>query len=136
MKKEKVDLCYKSSTGQVAVARNPCQGDDVKLLCICQVGALRSPTAARVLQDLYGFNTRACGLDKDALVPLSETLLIWADRILCFSHVHAGVVEQMIKFSEHIEDWQVPEIEVISISDDYDYMETELVEMITYGFKV
>ena len=44
---------------------NPWQGDAKRVLCVCSAGLLRSPTAAKVLYDEYGYNTRAAGLATD-----------------------------------------------------------------------
>lgn len=53
-----------------------------RLLFVCSVGMLRSPTAADVAASL-GYNSRACGSCVDvALIPLSVNLILWADKII------------------------------------------------------
>jgi predicted protein tyrosine phosphatase len=63
---------------------NPHQNFDKykRVLCVCSAGLLRSPTMARVLQEEYGYNTRAAGVDFDfALVPMDWALVEWAQEI-------------------------------------------------------
>lgn len=63
--------------------KNPYQGNEKKVLCVCSSGLLRSPTAANVLHATYGFNTRSCGLSVGhALIPLDDVLIYWADEIV------------------------------------------------------
>lgn len=60
---------------------NPYQGNATRLLFVCSVGMLRSPTAADVATGM-GFNARSCGSDPVALIPLSANLIMWADEIV------------------------------------------------------
>lgn len=62
------------------VVANPFQGDDKKVLFVCSMGILRSATAARMYAHKY--NTRSAGTWDDALIPLTRTLLDWADEIV------------------------------------------------------
>lgn len=61
---------------------NAAQGTFKKVLCVCSVNCLRSPTAAWVLSNPpFNFNTRSAGLDTGlAIVPVTETLLEWQRR--------------------------------------------------------
>ena len=53
----------------------------LRLLFVCSVGMLRSPTAQMAASHL-GFNARACGSDTQlALIPLNCNLINWADKI-------------------------------------------------------
>lgn len=64
--------------------KNPYQGEARKVLCVCSAGLLRSPTAALVLANEFGYNTRAVGLTPQfALIPVDLVLLTWADEIVC-----------------------------------------------------
>ena len=63
--------------------KNPYQGAEKRVLCLCSAGLLRSPTAAYVLQKELGYNTRAAGVTDYALIPVTEVLLEWADEIVC-----------------------------------------------------
>ena len=129
--------CYKVKMNQIHVARNMYQGETHKLLCVCSAGVLRSPTAAKVLGEKYGFNTRAAGMDEAfALIPVSEALLIWADEIVCFTYEHSNKLEQLIKESQHVDDGLIEEIQVLSIEDNYGYMDKILVELSLKNYQV
>lgn len=61
---------------------NSFQGPDVRMLFVCSVGMLRSPTAAEQAI-MIGANARACGSCTDmALIPISLNLVLWADVIV------------------------------------------------------
>lgn len=61
---------------------NPYQGSRTRLLFVCSVGLLRSPTAAAVGIE-RGYNTRSCGSNTNlALIPLSANLIEWAETIV------------------------------------------------------
>ena len=65
-------------------AGNSAQGKDVKVLCVCSAGLLRSPTMARLLCRKYkNVNPRAVGYSKEfALIPLEQVHIAWADVII------------------------------------------------------
>lgn len=78
---------------RLAIAHNPNQGDTKRVLCVCTAGILRSPTAANVLHQAYGYNTRSAGAYDDmALIRLEKVLLDWADEIVCMEDMHVGQV--------------------------------------------
>ncbi len=54
--------------------RNPHQGSNKKVLCVCSAGLLRSPTLAWILSnEPFNFNTRAVGTSSEyALIVLDE----------------------------------------------------------------
>ena len=104
-------------------AKNPCQGDALKVLCVCSAGLLRSPTTANVLAgEPYYFNTRSVGLEESfALIPIDDVLLEWADIVICMDHTQCDRVREM-GFEGEIYNF--------SIDDAYDFMETHLVDII------
>lgn len=104
--------------------KNPFQGTDKKVLCVCSAGLLRSPTAARILcQEPYGFNTRAVGLDEGhALIPMDEVHYEWADEIVVMDYNQKRQIEQ--RYGE------TKPIVVLKIKDSYEYMEPFLVDLI------
>ena len=68
---------------KLANCKNIYQGATKKVLCICSAGLLRSPTAAKVLAEKYGYNTRAAGITTEyALIDMSSVLYEWADEIV------------------------------------------------------
>jgi predicted protein tyrosine phosphatase len=96
---------------------NKFQGPEKRLLFVCSVGMLRSPTFADVATKM-GFNARSCGTSKEALIPLSVNLILWADKIVFMN------TENYLETKETFEpvDW-VSNIDekkkILGIEDDY-----------------
>lgn len=103
--------------------KNPYQGAEKRVLCLCSAGLLRSPTAAFVLQKELGYNTRAAGVTDYALIPVTEVLLEWADEIVC---VNQETYNILIDDSKR----DVPEVDadivVLDIPDIYPRMDSTL----------
>ena len=106
---------------------NPYQGKDKKVLCVCSAGLLRSPTAAKVLGEKYGYNTRSCGVDTGhALIPIDDVLVMWADEIVCMDRQQLGVVTNYLKRLGR----EDKDITVLGIPDSYEYNDPELQALI------
>lgn len=107
-------------------AGNPWQGEFRRVLCICSAGLLRSPTAAVVLsQPPFDFNTRAAGIEESyALVPVDEVLVGWADEIVCMTRQHR------VMLLEKFPSASMKVINVLDISDNYEYRNPDLMRMI------
>lgn len=118
-------MIQKSTMNAMANARNRFQGDARRVLCVCSAGMLRSPTAANVLHNKFGFNTRAAGMSDFALIPVSEVLLEWADQIVCMNDDHKN---QLLTEAKHL----LLEKDVISlgIPDEFPYMDATLQQLI------
>lgn len=107
--------------------QNRSQGPQIRVLCLCTVGLLRSPTAAEILsQEPYGFNTRSAGVDRTyALIPLTFPLICWPTHFVCMTNFEK---ENLIYYQKH---WRIKEyfpvqfakqqIHVLGIEDEYDY---------------
>lgn len=67
--------------GLTAPYDNPYQSDRERVLYVCSAGMLRSPSAAAIAGN-YGQNARSCGSSWYALIPLSNNLITWANRII------------------------------------------------------
>lgn len=104
------------------VINNPYQGETKKVLCVCSAGILRSPTAANILHQQYGYNTRAAGITKTfALIPVTDELCEWADEIVVMEYW----MSQMMIFDNH----QLKLI-CLNIPDEFEYMDLELIKLI------
>lgn len=104
------------------VVNNPYQGPDKKVLFVCSMGILRSATAARI----YGHrhNTRSAGTWGDALIPLTPTLLAWANEIV---FVNQSNYEMAVKeFGQEVFD-ETP-TKVLNIPDAFPHMHEELIK--------
>jgi predicted protein tyrosine phosphatase len=113
---------------RLANSRNEFQGDAKKVLCVCSAGLLRSPTAAIVLQNTYGFNTRAVGHSSDfALLPIDIVHIAWADEIVCVSMSVSDSLDRVFgKDPIYIK----ANITVLEVPDRYPYMDHELQKVI------
>jgi predicted protein tyrosine phosphatase len=103
---------------------NHSQGPFKRILFVCSVGMLRSPTAA-VIGAQNGFNTRSCGSSSVALIPLSANLILWADWIIFMNR--ENYLESKIRFhgSEYLTALENKAI-TWDINDFYNYMDDEL----------
>jgi predicted protein tyrosine phosphatase len=113
--------------------RNQYQGDSLRILFVCAVGMLRSPTAAHFFAE-KGFNTRCCGANLEyALIPISENLVIWGDVIVCMARDN---LEGALKiFPDYKEEIKAKTI-VARIDDDFNYKQKELIiEIEDFFFK-
>lgn len=118
--------------------RNEYQGPDIRALCVCSVGMLRSPTLANILFGKGGYNVRACGSEVSmALVPISANLVHWADKIF---FVNSENFRQALDvFSDTTEEFLIKEKAVIfNIEDSHDYNAPALIralnqELIIHG---
>ncbi len=119
---------------KLSVINNPYQGDDRRVLCVCAGGVLRSPTAAWILSnEPFNYNTRACGDQSYALIPLTEELVVWADEIVVMDEWQAENVNLLL--AKSLGDGTWPLVHILNIEDDYDYKNPVLVELMTYKFK-
>lgn len=106
--------------------RNRYQTSAKKVLCLCSAGLLRSPTAANVLHQEYGYNTRAAGVAREyALIPVDEVLLSWADEIVCVSAEVLG--ELMLR---HNLDKYSATVIALDIPDRFEWNDPELKRII------
>ena len=109
---------------------NPYQGSYHRALFVCSAGMLRSATAAVVGSSL-GMNTRACGSENYALIPLTANLILWADTIYFVNEYnYYGALQN---FSEYDTlDFDIRRKAVIwDIEDVYAYRDPKLVQIIT-----
>lgn len=105
------------------VVSNPYQGTDKRVLFVCSMGLLRSATGARLYAKKY--NTRSCGTWPDALIPLTETLLYWADEIVFVNE--ANYQQAMVSFEESWPMWSKKATR-LAIPDAYPHMHPELIK--------
>lgn len=109
---------------------NPYQGSYPRVLFVCSAGLLRSATGATVGSQL-GLNTRNCGSEPYALIPLSANLIAWAEKIYFVNPYN--YMTSVTKFSEHAELCEMLETKsiVLNLEDCYNYMDSRLVKIFT-----
>lgn len=121
---------------KMMVVKNSFQGTALRVLCVCSGGVLRSPTAAEVLsRPPFNFNTRSCGSADYALIPLTEALALWADEVVVFDTGHMQAFMDVFTGALAGEEATCPMVHVMSIEDDYDFRDPELVAMLETKFK-
>lgn len=115
--------------------KNPAQGMQKRVLCLCSAGLLRSPTVAWVLSNApYDYNTRAAGVNLEyALIPVDQYLITWADEIVC---VEPEIRDQFVEYGvrESIDLTGKPVV-VLSIPDMYERRSAKLVAMIEKQYR-
>lgn len=115
--------------------KNQYQGAALRVLFVCTVGMLRSPTAAAVAYKEFGWNTRSCGVDEVALIPLSVNLIMWADHIVFMdsdSYKDALKAFAGVDYDEDI----VAKGRILNIDDEYDYHEEWLCRLIVDRLRI
>lgn len=107
-----------------------CQGPARRVLFVCSAGMLRSATAAKV-GNILGFNTRACGSENYALIPLSVNLISWAEAIY-FVNPYNFVSAKHTFFEDYDTKCMLDDKSTVwNIDDIYNYDEPVLVRIIT-----
>ncbi len=112
--------------------RNPHQGKNKKVLCVCSAGLLRSPTLAWILSnEPFNYNTRAVGVASDyALIVLDEVQIQWADAVVFVDDDNYRVARY--DFKELLDNM---ECHVLKIPDVYEFRHPKLVEVATTQLK-
>ena len=88
---------------------NTKDGDNMKILCVCQGGNSRSVAMAYVLKYHFGHDALACSAEKNS----AETLVYlydWADKIIVMQPEFVGVIplrmyEKVIRFDVGRDRW-------------------------------
>ena len=109
---------------------NEYQGSYHRALFVCSAGILRSATAAAVAANM-GMNTRACGSESYALIPLSANLILWADTIYFVNEYnYYGALQQFSDYPALDAELRRKAV-VWDIEDIYNYRDPKLVQIIT-----
>lgn len=115
--------------------KNPAQGMQKRVLCLCSAGLLRSPTVAWVLSNPpYDYNTRAAGVTEEyALIPVDQYLLCWADEVVC---VEPSIRDKLVEYCAREEiDLSGTLMVVLSIPDMYERRSAKLVEIVERQYR-
>jgi predicted protein tyrosine phosphatase len=93
------------------------------ILFICSQAKLRSRTA-ELLCLFGGITARSAGIDKDAEVPLNDTLIRKASTLICMEAEHHDALKAFPSFSQRTG----PAPVVLHVPDSFDRLEPALVE--------
>lgn len=95
------------------------------ILVVCGRNKKRSRTAEFIFKNDDRFNIRSAGLSPKSDRKVSENDLNWADLVFVMETRQRAKIWVLYR---HIE---LPTIEVLNIPDDYEFMDKELVEMLS-----
>lgn len=97
----------------------------MNILFLCSRNHWRSPTAEAVYRQDARVQVRSAGTSASARIRVTEKLLRWADLILVMEHTHKRRLRE--DFPDLYPDLQIG---VLDISDDYEFMSPELMELL------
>ena len=100
--------------------------DRINTLFVCARNQWRSPTAERIFRDDPRLSVRSCGLSGRSPRQLREDDLIWADVIFVMETGHRARITGQFRVALG----DTP-IHVLDIPDDYQFMDPELVDLLT-----
>ncbi|MBK7174004.1 MAG: protein-tyrosine-phosphatase [Bacteroidales bacterium] len=95
------------------------------ILVVCGRNKKRSRTAEYIFKNDDRFNIRSAGLSPKSDRKISENDLNWANIIFV---MEAGQRAKIWGLYRHLE---LPTIEVLNIPDNYEFMNEELIEMLS-----
>lgn len=95
------------------------------ILVICGKNKKRSRTAEHLFKNDDRFAIRSAGLSPKSERKLNANDLRWAELVLVMETEHRNKIRDLYR---HIE---LPTIEVLYIPDEYEFMNSELVEILT-----
>ncbi len=110
---------------------NPFQGNFKRALFVCSAGLLRSATGASVANKHFHMNTRNCGSEYYALIPISVNLIHWANVIFFVNEDNFNSALRTFDLDTEILDQLRDKSVIWDIPDQYDYNHPELVKIIT-----
>jgi predicted protein tyrosine phosphatase len=97
----------------------------MKMLFICSANRLRSPTAEAIFSLIEGIEAMSAGTNPDAENPVSGDIIEWADIVFVMEQAHRRKLQR--KFARLL---LTKKIVVLGIPDNYDYMDTELIQIL------
>jgi len=95
------------------------------ILVVCGRNKKRSRTAEYIFKNDSRFNIRSAGLSPKSERKLSENDLNWAGLVFVMEHGHKARIQGLYR---HL---QLPPIEVLHIEDNYEFLDDELVDLLT-----
>ena len=96
-----------------------------QLLFVCSRNQWRSPTAANLFKNSQLYVAKSAGTSDKARIKLTASLINWADKIFVMEKRHAAIIRQ--NYAELVVDRSTI---ILHISDDYQYMDSELIEIL------
>lgn len=101
--------------------------DKPNILVVCGKNKRRSKTAECLFKNDSRINIRSVGLSTKSERKISEKDLIWASLILVMETDHRARIKELYRYMK------LSKIIVLNIPDRYNFMDSELVELLTQG---
>ncbi|MGL1887146.1 MAG: protein-tyrosine-phosphatase [Reichenbachiella sp.] len=95
------------------------------ILVVCGRNKRRSRTAEYIFKNDQRFNIRSVGLSPKSERQIKERDIEWSDLIFVMEDGHKGRISGTFR---HLE---LPELEVLHVPDEFVYLDTELIEILT-----
>jgi protein-tyrosine phosphatase len=99
--------------------------DRPNILVICARNKKRSRTAEYIFKNDDRFSIRSAGLSPNSEKQVSEKDVKWAHAVFVMETDHRARICALYR---HLE---LPPIEVLSIEDEYEFLDEELIEILT-----
>jgi predicted protein tyrosine phosphatase len=96
-----------------------------QLLFICSRNQWRSPTAAALFKHSDFYVARSAGTSDRARIKITPGLINWADWIFVMEKRHLAIIDRQDR-----NDLAGKQIVTLHISDDYQYLDPELIEIL------
>jgi predicted protein tyrosine phosphatase len=101
------------------------QNSREQLLFVYSRNQWRSPTAANLFKNSQFYVAKSAGISDRARIKLTAYLINWADKIFVMEKRHAAIICQ--NYPDLMTDRSIV---TLDISDDYQYMDPELIEIL------
>jgi predicted protein tyrosine phosphatase len=102
----------------------------MNILFVCTINRMRSLTAETIYKNDDRFIVKSAGTDKGANTYISEDILEWADFILVMEKMHRNQIRKV-----YPDLYRKKRIICLYIPDEYDYMDTNLIELLKHKFE-
>jgi predicted protein tyrosine phosphatase len=97
----------------------------LKVLFVCGRNNRRSPTAEKIFKNHRRMFVRSAGVADTSKHKINESDLAWADLVLVMERKYVSRIRDAFR---HLE--SLPPIESLDISDEYIFMQAELIEIL------
>ena len=95
------------------------------ILVVCGKNKKRSRTAEYIFKNDMRFNIRSVGLSPKSERQIRENDILWSDLIFVMEQGHLARISGTYR---HLD---LPEIEVLHVEDDFEYLDLELIELLS-----
>ena len=116
-----------TSQNNIKIKSNHQLTEPINLLFVCSRNQWRSPTAEKIYKNKPMINVRSAGTSPSARRCISSADIQWADIIFVMEAKHQSKI-----LADYPGESKHKKIIVMGIEDNYQYMDEELVEEITY----